>query len=84
MHNATGERMSVAKSARRALLCAVAGNQCYLVASARLRSSCFSANVATTRYGLSHIGASCPMQTAAQDVYAWYYQNVLYPRPANI
>ena len=82
-HNATGERMSVAKSARRALLCAVADHLCYLVASGLLRSSCFSANFAFTRYGLRHIGASCPMQTVVQNIHVWYYQNARYLCPAH-
>ena len=81
-HNAERERMSVAISARRAKLCAVAGHLCYLVASGLLRASCFSASFNITRYGLSHIGASCPMQTVAQNVHAWHYKNVRYLRPA--
>ena len=75
--------MSVAKSAQRALLCAGAGHLLYLAASGLLRGSCFSASVETTRYGLSHIGVSCPMQTVAQNVHTWHYQNVRYLRPAH-
>lgn len=61
-HNAPGERMSIAKSARRALLCAVAGHLCYLIASGRLRSSSFSASIDTTCHALNRFGASGALQ----------------------